>query len=97
MGYKLLYEQYRLRKNLTTAVWFNPLTTNVDYGCHSTLAPCYQLAQSGSVLAERVGQGEVGGCHPLGDSAWQLLQLAVEMPFLAPGWSFFSSLHKKQV
>ena len=31
----------------------------------------------GSALAERVGQGEVGGCTPLGDNAWRLLQLAV--------------------
>ena len=37
------------------------------------------MAQSvlkiGSVLAETVGQGEVDGCTPLGESAWQLLQL----------------------
>ena len=32
------------------------------------------------VLAERVGQREVGGCDPPGDSAWWLLQLAVEKP-----------------
>ena len=38
----------------------------------------------GSALAERVGQGEVGGCTPLGDSAGWLLQLAVEMPWSAP-------------
>ena len=46
------------------------------------LATCYQLAQSvlkiGSVLAERVGQGEVGGSTALADSAWWLLQLAIE-------------------
>ena len=28
-------------------------------------------------LAERMGRGEVGGCHPDGDSAWHLLQLAI--------------------
>ena len=43
----------------------NPLTTNDDYSHHPNLAACYQLAQSvlkiGSALAERVGQGEVGG------------------------------------
>ena len=48
------------------------------------MAACYQLAQSvfkiGSVLAERVGQGEVGGCTPLTDSAWRPLQLPVEKP-----------------
>ena len=50
-----------------------------------TIAACYQLVQSvlqiGSVLAERVGQGEVGGCTPLGGSAWWLLELAVEKPW----------------
>ena len=44
-----------------------------------TLATCHQFVlKIGSVLAERVGQGEVGGCTHLGDSAWRLLQLAVE-------------------
>ena len=32
----------------------------------------------GSAVAERAGQGEVGGCHLEGDSTCQLLQLAVE-------------------
>ena len=44
---------------------------------HVTLTACFQLAQSvlkiGSALAERVGRGEVGGCHPKGNSAWWLL------------------------
>ena len=39
----------------------------------------------GSGLAERVGQGEVGGYTPLADSAWWLLQLAVEKPWSMPG------------
>ena len=60
----------------------NPLTTNDDYSHHRNLAACYQLAQSvlkiGSALAERVGQREVGGCTALTDSAWRLLQLAIE-------------------
>ena len=46
------------------------------------IRPRYQLVQSvlkiGSALAERVEQGEVGGCTALGDSAWRLLQLAIE-------------------
>ena len=46
------------------------------------LAGCYHLAQSvsktWSVVAERVGQGEVGGCTILADSAWQQLQLPVK-------------------
>ena len=69
---------------------FNLLTTDDAFWHRQTLAACYQLAQSvlklGSVLAERVGQGEVGGCTPLGDSAWQLLQLAVERPWSMPCW-----------
>ena len=32
----------------------------------------------GSALAERVRQGEVGGSTTLADSAWRLLQLAIE-------------------
>ena len=49
--------------------------------------PCYQLAQSalkmGSALAERVGQGEVGRYTALADSAWRLLQLAIERAWSA--------------
>ena len=30
----------------------------------------------------------MGGCTPLGDSAWRLLQLAVEKPWSAPGGPF---------
>ena len=60
------------------------LTTNDDYSCYRNLVACYRLAQSilkiGSALTERVGQGEVGGRHPEGESAWLLLQLAVESP-----------------
>ena len=68
---------------------FCSLTTDDAFWCRLTLATCYQFAQSvlriGSALAERVGQGEVGGCTPLGDSAWQLLQLAVEKSWSMPG------------
>ena len=43
----------------------NPLTMSDDYSHHRNSAACYQLVQSvlkiGSALAERVGQGEVGG------------------------------------
>ena len=42
------------------------LTTNDAFWRCQILATCYQLAQSvlkiGSVLAEKVGQWEVGGC-----------------------------------
>ena len=56
---------------------------NDDYSQHRNSAACYQLAQSilkiGSVLAESVGQGKGGGgCTALADSAWRLLQLAIE-------------------
>ena len=64
----------------------NPLTTNDDYS-HQNSATCYQLAQSilkiGSALRERVGQGEVGRCTTLADSAWRLLQLAMEKAWSA--------------
>ena len=60
----------------------NPLTTNDEYSRHRNSAACYQLAQSvlkiGSALAERVGQGEVGGATAVADHAWRLLQLAIE-------------------
>ena len=56
------------------------------------LAACYQLAQSvlkiGSALAERVGQGEVGGSTTLPDSAWWQLQLLVEKPWSMMGGTF---------
>ena len=54
--------------------YFNPLTTDDAFWRHQILAACYHLAQSilkiGPVLAERVGQGEVGGSTTLPDSAW---------------------------
>ena len=55
----------------------NPLTTDDAFWHRQILAACYQLAQSvlkiGSAPAERVGQGEVGGCTTLADSAWRWL------------------------
>ena len=54
--------------NRITTLQLNPLITDDAFWRRLTL-PCYQLAQSvlkiGSALAERVGQGEVGGCTPL--------------------------------
>ena len=59
----------------------SPLTTDDTFWRRQILAACYQLAQSvlniGSVLAERVGQGEVSGSTALPDSAWWRLQLPV--------------------
>ena len=70
----------------------NPLPTNDAVWHRLILAACYQLAQSvlkiGSALAERVGQGEVGGCTALGGSTWRLLQLAVEKHWSVPGGPF---------
>ena len=75
---------------------FNPLTTNDNYSRHQNSAACYQLAQSilkiGSALAERVRQGEVGGCTALANSAWQLLQLAIEWAWSALDGPFFCFL-----
>ena len=74
----------------------NPLTTNDNYSHHRNSAVCYQLAQSvlkiGSVLAERVGQGEVGGYTALPGSAWRLLQLAIEWAWSALDGLFFCFL-----
>ena len=71
-------------------------TTNDDYSHHWNSAAGYQLAQSvvkiGCVLAERLGQREVGRCTTLGDSAWLLWQLAVEKPWSALGGPFFRLL-----
>ena len=63
---------------------FNPLTTDDAFWCCLTLAARYQVVQSIlKIASERVGQGEVGGCTLLADSAWWLLQLAV--PWSMPG------------
>ena len=42
----------------------------------------------GSALAERVGQGEVGGCTAMADRAWWPLKLPVEKPWSMPGGPF---------
>ena len=80
---------------------FNPLTTNDDYSRHRNSAACYQLAQSvlkiGSALVERVGQGEVGGCTALADSAWRLLQVAIERAWSALDGPFFCFLVQTSV
>ena len=47
--------------------------------------------------AERVGQGEVGGCTALADSAWRLLQLAIEMAWSALDGPFFHFLVQTSV
>ena len=78
----LATSQVRFYQYNRSSILSNPLATYDNYSCHQNLAARYQLVQSalkiGSALAERVGQGEVGGCHPLG--AWWLLQLAAKNP-----------------
>ena len=59
------------------------------------------MAQSvlkiGSALAERLGQREVGRCTALADSAWQLLQLAIEKTCSALDGLFFCFLAQTSV
>ena len=70
-------------------LYLNPLTTDDAFWRRQILATCYQLAQFilkiGSALAERVGQGEVGGYTALPDSAWWWLQLTVKKPWSMMG------------
>ena len=70
----------------------NPLTTNDALWHHQILAACYQLAQCvlkiGFAPAERVGQGEVGGCTAPADNTWRWLQLPVEKPWSMPDGPF---------
>ena len=70
----------------------NPLPTDDAFWCRQILPACYQLVQSvlkiGSALAERVGQGKVGGSTALPDSAWWQLQLPVEKPWSMTGGPF---------
>ena len=78
-------------------LYFNP--TDDECTRHATLTACYQLAQSvlkiGSALAERVGQGEVGGHSHDMPCTWRLSWLAVEKPCSALAWPFLSFfLHK---
>ena len=43
-------------------------------------------------VSRRVGQGEVGGCTTLGDTAWRLLQLAIERAWSVLDGLFFCFL-----
>ena len=43
------------------------------------------------MLPERVGRGEGGGCHPEGDSEWQLLQFGRTMQD-GPLFCFFAQM-----
>ena len=48
-----------------------------------------------SALAERMGQGEVGGCTALADSAWRRLWLPVEEPLSMPVGHLSAFLNKR--
>ena len=63
-----------------TFLLLNPLTTNDDYSRQSVL-------KISSALAERVGQGEVGGSTALADSAWRLhVAAGYRMGLVSAGW-----------
>ena len=51
----------------------------------------------GSALAERVGQGEVCGSTVLANSAWWLLQLAIEKAWSVLDGPFFCFLAQMSV
>ena len=76
--------------------YLNAKVPNDEYSRHRNSAACYQLEQSVlkivSALAERVGQGEVGGCTTFAISTWRLLQLAIERAWSALCDPFFCFL-----
>ena len=57
-----------------------------DFGCMLSVGTI--RFEVGSALVERVGQGELGGCTALADSAWRWLQLPVEKPWSILGGQF---------
>ena len=66
----------------------NPLTTDDECTHHATLTACYQL-KIGSALAERVGQGEVGGHSHDMPCTWRLSWLAIEKTLVGTGLALF--------
>ena len=68
---------------------FNPLNPIVHFWLHHTVHCAEKMVSArlcvGSVSAERMGQGEVGGVFRRVLCTWQLLGLAVKRPWLAPG------------
>ena len=85
-------------QTLLSRLLLNPLTTDDAFWHRQILAACYQLVQSvlkiGSALAERVGQGEVGGSTALPGSAWWWFQLPVEKPWSMWVGHLSAFLHK---
>ena len=68
-----IFECWSYVEKDTKWVMINHLTIDDAFWRRQILAACYQLVQSvlkiGSALAERVGQGKVGGWTALADSA----------------------------
>ena len=94
------YKHIQNKKYTLSQLLINPLPTDDAFWHRQILAACYQLAQSvlkiGSVLAERVGQGEVGVSTAMPDSAWWRLQLPAEKPWsmtVGPFVCFRKSAH----
>ena len=75
-------------------------TENADYLLINELASKFGrmlsigaiLLKIGSALADRVGRGDVGGCTALANSAWWLLQLAMERAWSALDATIFCFL-----
>ena len=68
---------------------FNPSNPIVHFWLHHTALCAEKIVSAryarGSALAERVGQGEVGGVTHRVTGTWWLLGLAVKVPWLGPG------------
>ena len=62
-----------------------------DFGCMISVG-AIRFEDRFCTSRERVAQGEVGGWIPVGDSAWRLLQLAVEKLWSMPGGQFIRIL-----
>ena len=73
------------RKTLVNDGWAICLLSSTN-GCRK--CSFHLVGKIGSALAERVGQGEMGGCTALLGSAWRRLQLPVEKPWSMPGGPF---------
>ena len=71
--------RHELTLYITSSTGFNTLNPIVHFWLHHT------AHYAGSALAERVGQGEVGGVTGRVLCTWWLLGLALKRPWLAPG------------
>ena len=79
---------------------FNPLTTDdAFWHCQflATLSVGAICLKIGTVLAERMGQGDVGGCTHLAYSTWWLLELPIDKPWSMLGGPFVCFLAQVSV